>query len=283
MAFVIHTKVGIPIKLSDKLLIRPKVIPDKFGFRKVPYSENRGGLSNPYGPTTTNFRQWAANIPQRHADLYSRIPDRGGAKPFAGINITLPNGKIGGTNNRLTPTMLSISRATKHIVPGNRWIADKFQAVMHKTAVLTDKKFNRKVVPRIMPGAGGLDYAQAPKRYKDLWSGDIKMRSAIHILKPKGWGVFSQHRTAPWNKVNDLALKSGQKRWSLIGAQSKMGWKTKPRSEVPDITTAQGNIEGAMRIAAPTTASTMTETREGLNWVFLISVAVLGFIALRKG
>lgn len=284
MAVMITGKKGTPFKISNILqtALKPKVASQPLpSLPKFIPTSIITKLSKPEGPTTTNIKQMEANIPARHAAVYMPLPDRGGNRmhPFQGVSVTLPNIKTGGAPNRITPVLKNIAEQTKKIMPANNTVAGKLQYAIRRVAMIED--FSKKKVSAVLtPGPSGLDFAQSPRRYTDAITGKLKMRSAFPIIRKKGIGIFSQHRTAPKEIVNRLAEVSARKRASLVVPQSQILTGAKKVSEAPLLTI--GRIDAATSIAAPIATNKVEEESRGVQrMIFLGAVVFVSFLILR--
>lgn len=161
-------------------------------------------LTDPYKPTTAApLDRTVIDLVADHEAKFPQLLDRGAARPYQGVPITMPDGTQGGAplpyDGQLARLGIGelIDSATEDLNARTRKaIADDARRLNAQTIT------QRRPVVNLSPGIGGLDVALSLREVPDAPSGS---RGIIRDLKTRAVrGRFAQDFTAPKDVLDKL-------------------------------------------------------------------------------
>lgn len=147
-------------------------------------------LSEPNAPTTADpLHRYIEKPNERHARLYGRLPDVGGARPWQGVTTKFANGRMGGVPVLPAPVNANVEPPK----PGEVRTQGTSPRGFRMRVGIARRALKRPV--KLKRGLGGLDFAMGPRFVPDLPS---YVREAIRNVRPGTLhGTLVGHRTAP--------------------------------------------------------------------------------------
>jgi hypothetical protein len=218
-------------------------------------------LAEPNSPTTAeNPARFDESVEDRHARMFRRLPDIGGAAPWQGVKFTFPNGRVGGVPEMPAPVLDSIPMVSPALTALSGTNSSRSTPKDLRTSIAMIRR-GQKRAWNMVPGLGGLDVAMGVRQVPDSPDGAREAISDKRELKV--FGGQALQTGAPNSVVSALAIARKETPTGQIASVPQS-------TEVTTIPTTQ-----ALKVASDGKAAPMLSAP-------LIVLAVVALLFLRR-